>query len=226
MEADRAPLVSVDRRTTLRWFTAMLASGPLAACGDGLNWPAPRPITGPGYGTDPDLLDPVVPWPLTLSQAELETAAALADLILPAEGDAPSASQVGVAAFLDEWVSAPYPAQQRDRALIVPGLAWLDRESRARGGGRRFAQADPAVQRAIVEDIAFRDRVKPGLEKPGEFFALMRGLTLGAYYTTPEGWEDIGYMGNQPTSGPYPGPTPEAMAHVRAAAASLGLEVR
>lgn len=218
--------VTVDRRTTLAWFAAALAAGPLAGCGDSDGvWRAPRPITGPGYGTDPDLLDPSVPWPLSLSAAELETVTALVELILPAEGEAPSAVQLGVPAFINEWVSAPYESQQEDRALIVPGLAWIDRESRSRNG-RSFAQATDEARRAILDDIAFRDRIKPGLEKGAEFFGRMRALTLGGYYTTPEGWAEIGYLGNQPTAGPYPGPTPEAMAHLRAAAASLGLTIR
>lgn len=226
MTDDGTTNLSIDRRTTLRWFAAALAAGPLAGCGDSDGaWRAPRPITGAGYGTDPDLMDPSVPWPLTLTDAELATVAALADLILPADGDAPAASAMGVPAFINEWVSAPYEAQQNDRALIVPGLAWIDRESRSRNG-RLFVQATDEAKRAILDDIAFRDRVKPGLERAAEFFGRMRALMLGAYYTTPEGWAEIGYLGNQPTAGPYPGPTPEAMAHLRAAASRLGLTIR
>lgn len=219
-------IVAVDRRTTLRWLMGAMAFGQLAACGDqakGLSWPEVAAIKAKGIGTDPNLLDPVVPWPLTMTRAELLAAAALSDLILPAEGDAPAPSQVGVPAFIDEWVSAPYPAQHRDRGLILPGLAWLDRKSSAKGN-TPFATASPATQKAIVDRIAFKDRVEPGLEKPGEFFARMRALALGAYYTTQEGWKDIGYMGNTPITGDYPGPTPEALAHIRGVIESMGLK--
>jgi hypothetical protein len=217
-------LVEVDRRTTLRWL-AVFAAAPMAACGEtargafGIRLP---PINAPTIGRDPNLSHPVVPWPLTMTQAELLACAALSDVILPAEPGASSASQVGVPAFVNEWVSAPYPTQREHRELIVPGLAWLDDEAMKRGGAV-FAAATPAVQTSIADDIAFKGRVKRGFEKPAEFFTRMRSLTLGAYYTTPEGWRQIGYRGNTPSFGPYPGPTPEAMAHIRHTVEAMGL---
>lgn len=218
------PIVSVDRRVTLKWLAGALAVGQLAACGDqakGLTWEV-SPIQAKGLGGDPNLTDPVVPWPLTMTKAELLATAALGDLILPAEGSAPAPSAVGVPAFIDEWVSAPYPDQHKDRALIIPGLAWLDQESKTRNGVV-FAEASPDKQNAILDDIAFKAKIKPGLEKPAEFFGRMRALTLGAYYTTREGWADIGYMGNTPGTGDYPGPTPEAAAHIKGVIEAMGL---
>ena len=225
---DRTPiLIAVDRRTTLRWLAASVAAGQLAACGEKFgndDWLAPPELTGKGYGKDPNLNEPVVPWPLTMTKLELEATAALSDLILPADRDAPSASQVGVPAFINEWVSAPYPDQQKQRGLIIPGLAWLDREAMTRGG-QRFSHITPETQKAIANDIAFKDKVKPGFEKPAEFFARMRSLTMGAYYTTKEGWKQIGYPGNTPVNGgPYPGPTPEALAHIKGVIEGKGLK--
>jgi hypothetical protein len=221
------PIVDIDRRVTLKWLAGAMAVGQLAACGDGAkgtSWPEVAAVKAKGYGTDPDLNDPVVPWPMTLSRAELLTVAAAADLILPPEGGAPAPSQVGVPAFINEWVSAPYESQHKDRQLIIPGLAWLDKQSQSRNGGARFANAGAAKQRLILDDIAWKDRVKPGMEKPAEFFKRLRALTLGAYYTTQEGWKDLGYMGNSPTTGPYPGPTPEAVAHMKKLVEGMGLK--
>jgi hypothetical protein len=218
--------VAVDRRLTLRWLAASLAAGQLAACGEKFgndDWLAPPELKGKGYGKDPDLLEPTVPWKLTLTRNELLATAALSDLILPREGDAPSASEVGVPAFIDEWVSAPYPTQQEHRALIVPGLAWLDREAMDRGG-QRFSHVTEAVRKSIADEIAFTGKVKPELEKAGQFFSRMRALTLGAYYTTQEGWAQIGYPGNRPIIGPYPGPTPEALAHIKGVIEGMGLK--
>ncbi|HVY90890.1 MAG TPA: gluconate 2-dehydrogenase subunit 3 family protein [Hyphomonadaceae bacterium] len=222
-------LIQLDRRMTLRWIAASIAAGQLAACGEKFgakdDWLAPAPLTGNGYGKDPNLQEPVVPWPLTMTKAELAATAALADLILPADGDAPSASKVGVPAFINEWVSAPYPDQQEQRALIIPGLAWLDKEA-AKRGGQTFAQLKLDDQKKIADDIAFKDKVKPGYEQPAKFFARMRALTMGAYYTTPEGWKVIGYPGNTPVaSGPYPGPTPEALAHIKNVIEGKGLKM-
>ena len=219
-------LASPSRRTTLKWLGAVMAAAPLAACGEspssGLAWPVPAPLAGPGYGRDPNMLEPSYPWPLTLTRDELMAATALVDLILPAEEGLSSGSAVGVPAFLDEWISAPYPSQQEDRALILPGLAWLDTESMARSG-RRFAHADIASQKEIADDIAFRDRIKPGLEKPAEFFARVRSLTMGAWFTSADGWDYLGYLGNKPASGDYAGPTPEALEHLAGVLASMGL---
>lgn len=216
--------LAVDRRTTLAWLAAALAI-PETARGSGLegtSWPvvALKPVTAPGYGVDPDMLNPAVPWPLTLTKTELKAATALCDMILPADGQYSAASAVGVPAFVDEWISAPYPKQQQDRALIVPGLAWTDAES-VRRFGKPFADAADGERRAICDDIAFAKRVKPGFEKPAAFFANLRRLTLRAYYATEEGWAQLGYMGNTPSEGPYPGPTPEAMAHIQQVIATL-----
>lgn len=219
--------IVIDRRTTLAWLAAALTVLPEASRGSGLagtQWPtiALTPVTAPGYGVDPDLSNPVVPWPLTMTPAERTATAALCDMILPADGTASAASAVGVPAFIDEWISAPYRWQVADRALIVPGLAWLDAESRARSGAT-FAVAVPAVRAAICDDIAYRDRIRRGYDRPATFFAAMRRLTLNAYFATEEGWAQIGYLGNTPIDGPYPGPTPEAAAHIAAVIARLGL---
>ncbi|MBT5682665.1 MAG: gluconate 2-dehydrogenase subunit 3 family protein, partial [Gammaproteobacteria bacterium] len=44
-----------------------------------------------------------------------------------------------------------------------------------------------------------------------------------AYFASPEGTKDIGYIGNTPIAGDYPGPTPEAMAHLDKMLSDLGL---
>ncbi len=222
---DMKTLITIDRRVTLKWLMGAVAVGQLAACGDGakgISWPELEAIKATGVGKDPDLLNPVVPWPLTLTPAELAITAELVDLILPAEGDLPAATKVGVPAFINEWVSAPYEDQHKDRVLVVNGLAWLDEESKVRNGVG-FTQADSSAQKKILDDIAFKDKVKVGLEKPAEFFGRMRSLTLGAYYTTSEGWAEIGYMGNTPGTGDYAGPTPEALTHIKGVIEGMGL---
>ncbi|HVY85339.1 MAG TPA: gluconate 2-dehydrogenase subunit 3 family protein, partial [Caulobacterales bacterium] len=145
-----------------------------------------------------------------------------ADIILPADDKSPSASALHVDAFIDEWVSAPYEGQQYDRALILSGLAWLDHESQRRNNAD-FVALNDAQRRALFDDIAYKDRVKAGYEKPADFFRRLRGLVLAGFYTLPEGVADIGYVGNSPIQGPYPGPTPEALAHLRAKLEELHL---
>ena len=143
--SNASDLVMIDRRVTLKWLMGAMAAGQLAACGDGakgVTWAEMEAIKAKGYGTDPDFNNTAAPWPLTMTQAELVAASSLADIILPADGDYPAPSKLGVPAFIDEWVSAPYPDQHRDRVLIINGLAWLDQESRARSRAI-FASGSP-----------------------------------------------------------------------------------
>jgi len=90
--------------------------------------------------------------------------------------------------------------------------------------GPNFAQASDAQRCATFDLIAFRGNVKPGYGWPAQFFARLRGLMLSGFYSLPEGIADIGYLGNKPSLGPYPGPTKEAMAHLNASLAKLGLK--
>jgi hypothetical protein len=163
-----------------------------------------------------------VPWPLSLTDDQRAVLRIAADLIIPADAHSPSGGALHIDAFIDEWVSAPYPQQRGDRVLILSGLAWLDAESGARFG-HGFAAASDAERRAIFDSIAFRGKVAPGYGRAAGFFARLRGLMLGGFYSLPEGMADIGYIGNTPMS-TYPGPTDEAMAHFNAALAKLGIK--
>ena len=223
---------TISRRETLAWLSAALASPwavsasePAFAQGDMGLWKdvVVAPLTAAGYGSDPNLLKPEVPWPLTLTGDQRATLRIAADLMLPADDRSPSGSALNLDAFIDEWVSAPYPEQQRDRTLILSGLAWLDAESNARFG-HGFAAASDSERRAIFDSIAFRTKVQPGYGRPAIFFARLRGLMLGGFFSRPEGMKDIGYIGNAPMTDAYAGPSDEALAHLRAALAKLDIK--
>lgn len=224
----------ISRRDSLKWL-ALLAAGasvpalsgcrlnPLASDSAG-HWPDLQlaPITARGYGKDPNLiLPPESPWPRTLTQAQLDLVAVLADIIVPQEGVYPSATQVHVPDVIDEWVSAPYEGQQRDRIRILHGLAWLDDEANLRYQ-RRFVALSAAQQLVIVDDIAFDNAAEPFV-RMADVFARLRSLVLAAYFCTPQGMQDIGYMGNVPIAGDYPGPSDEALHHLHAVLAGLNL---
>ena len=98
----------INRRTTLTWLSAALAATALT----GKTRVIADDDHSVGYGVDPDLNDPNVPWHKTLSAHQLATVAAIADQILPAEGEYPAPSTLGIPDFIDEWVSAPYPEQR------------------------------------------------------------------------------------------------------------------
>ena len=223
---------TISRRETLAWVGAALSSPYITAS---LVEPAIAqealglwkelsfaPINVPGYGSDPNLVKPSTPWPLTLSEDQRASLRGAADLMLPADDRSPSGSAAHLDAFIDEWVSAPYLDQQRDRWLILSGLAWFDAESNARFG-HGFAAASDSERRAIFDDVAFKGKIKPGYGRPAQFFARLRNLMLGGYYARPEGMKDIGYIGNTPMMS-YPGPSDEALAHLNTALAQMGIK--
>ena len=112
---------------------------------------------------------------------------------MAASATAPAASALGVPDFIDEWVSAPYPDQLKDRPLIRGGL----------------------------QDLA-KGETKPADLRGTDFFKRFRALTVGAYYTTEEGFRDIGYIGNE-ARGSDPGPSAEVKAVIEERLKALGL---
>jgi Gluconate 2-dehydrogenase subunit 3 len=215
-------MTALSRRTTIAWIAAASGSAWLGGYPK-LSFAAVQPKPAPvGYGTDPNLLHPKTPWPLTLTPAQRDAARAAADLIIPADAHSPSAGSLHVDAFVDEWISAAYPRQQDDRKLVLAGLTWLDNESNRRFG-KAFVQVTDGQRRAIFDDVAWRDRVKPGYGEAAGYFGKLRQLVIAGYYTAPEGVADLGYKGNTAIVGDYPGPTPEAYAHLQAQLKELAL---
>ena len=135
----------------------------------------------------------------------------------------PSASQLNVPELLDEWVSAPYPNNQADRLELLPGLIWLDEESERRFA-KSFTDISVAEQASIINDIAYKEAESdPRYLYMAKVFDGLRTLVTIAYFASPEGTKEIGYIGNTPIAGDYPGPTPEAMAHLDEMLRDLGL---
>lgn len=198
----------MDRRSSLQWMLAASA----AAGSPAFAKPAtPAPAQARRTGTDPDLTRSYAPgelWPLSFTERERRCAAALCALIIPADEHSPSAAELQVQVFIDEWISAPYPGQQKDRATILQGLAWLDGESQRRFG-TAFADAAPAQQAALADALAVQPPADPALAEAARFFARFRDLTAGGFYTTPAGMKDLGFVGNTPSK-EFAGP-PEAV---------------
>lgn len=163
-------------------------------------------------GTDPNLRAKIIPWDRVLTEAEMKTVTALCDVIIPADDKSPAASALGVPDFINEWVSAPYAQQVADREQVRKGLAWLEAEATKRFQAA-FSALDEKQQQAICDDLCFVPKAKPEHREAAEFFAKMRNLAAGGFYTTPEGWKDLGYIGNVAMA-EFPGPPPEVLAHL------------
>jgi len=200
----------MDRREAIKWMlsaTAAVSMLHLRTFGA----PATR-----GYGTDPNLMDYYSPgdfWPLTFSSHQRETAAALCDTIIPADDQSPAASAVGVTDFIDEWISAPYPAHAQDRKEILDGLDWLDRESKRRLQ-ERFVDLSGEQKERICDDICDLGQAKRGFIRAARFFARFRNLIAGGFYTTRQGQKDLQYVGNVALTR-FDGPPPEVLAYLK-----------
>ena len=118
----------LSRRDSLKLLAALAASAMLpalpacdststgdvagAVAGYG-HWPELElpPVTARGYGKDPALMTPPeTPWPLTLTPAQLSLLSLLSDIIVPAEGQSPSASAVQVPTVVGELPTGLRPA--------------------------------------------------------------------------------------------------------------------
>jgi hypothetical protein len=200
----------------LKVMAVVAATPGLASCGpaaqDGGGGSASIGNAVPaGTPTDPDLLSPVIPWERVLTQDELATLASLCDMIIPADGRSPSASQMGTHDYIDEWVSAPYDRMGRDLVLVREGLVWLDAEAGRRfGPDQRFRDLSPERKDEICSDIAYVPDAAPGFESGARFFTRVRDLTAGAFWTTEEGMQDLQYIGNVPLERWDP-PPPEVL---------------
>ena len=193
----------------------------------------PNPSSNPkarGDAWDPDLIDPVIPWERTLTADELTGLAVLCDVIIPADDHSPSASTLGAHDFIDEWVSAPYEGNQADGVLIRGGLRWLDHEATARFGDRseettpgslssgttaplRFRDLGDDQRTAICDDICHEGTARPEMVMGARFFDRVRFLASTAFWTTPEGMDDLGYVGNVPLPAWDPPPL-EVLRHI------------
>ena len=165
------PSQPMDRRVAIKW---MIAAGSAAALMERGLFGATAARPAKGYGSDPDLLKIYKPgdlWPLTLTSTQRATAAALCDVIIPADAKGPSASSVRVHDFIDEWISAPYPGHGEDKTVIVEGLAWLDAEARKRFQND-FVNLVARQKTAICDDICYEPAAKADFKKAAQFFQI------------------------------------------------------
>lgn len=183
---------------------------------EGLILKAKRAALATGYGGDPNLVTPVRPWPLTLSGRQRSVLTLLADIILPGAGPSDAPSTLNIADFFDEWLSAPYPTQQKDRTTLLGGIVELDRLSVA-AFGAPFNTLSARRRRAMVA------RLSNATGDLQVFFVRLRYLVIGGYFTSDVGMWAVGYRGNVPLSA-FPPLGEDALLVIDQQLALLGLE--
>jgi hypothetical protein len=134
--------------------------------------------------------------PRTLNSHQDATVKAMAELILP-RTDTPGATDVGVGEFIDLMLTEWY--EEQDRSSFLTGLAEVDLRSKAIFG-KNFVDAFPDQQAEILAWLGEKmtvgtdaARAEPRQHRgssqrsSGNFYPMLRRLTLTAYYTSEAG---------------------------------------
>jgi len=109
----------------------------------------------------------------------------LTEIILPASQRSPGASAAHVADFIDLVVANSAPDTQKQWRSGVEAFV-----------GSAFLSLVPSDQVAKLDDAA-REEQSP-LTPAGRFFAMLKSMTLHAYYTSEIGLhQELGYLGPQ-----------------------------
>ncbi|MEX0722071.1 MAG: gluconate 2-dehydrogenase subunit 3 family protein [Balneolaceae bacterium] len=125
------------------------------------------------------------------TEHEQKTVEVLCDIIIPADEDSGSATDVGVPEFIEFMMKdAPY--------MQVPtrgGLMWLDNQSKKRFN-KVFIESSSSDQHKLIDEIAYPEEAEPEMEYGVRFFNHMRNLTATGFFTTKEGIQYLDYRGN------------------------------
>jgi gluconate 2-dehydrogenase gamma chain len=125
---------------------------------------------------------------------EMRTVRVMANDVIPRDERSGSATDAGVPAFIDFNLSVPETSEET-RVVWRGGLRWMDTESRRRFGVA-YAAAAPAQRHQILEDISWRDRVRPELRHGAAFFAMFRDMVAAGFFSSAIGFKDLQYQGN------------------------------
>jgi len=124
--------------------------------------------------------------PKALTAHEYATMENLSEWIVP------GARVAGVTQFIDFLCHATDDM----KIIFTGGLGWLDDAMRRRTEGKDFVSASQDHQKAMLDVIAFRENNSPELGPGIQFFDWARRLVVDAYYTSPVGIKEVGYIGN------------------------------
>jgi hypothetical protein len=124
--------------------------------------------------------------PKALTPHEFATLKTLCEVIVP------GASKGGAVEFID-LLSSQNPEML---AIYTGGVAWID-EKMKHDVGTDFQSSKDAERKALLDKIAFRRNDSPELAPGIRFFAWARRMTVDAYYTSPAGIQEVGFMGNK-----------------------------
>ena len=129
--------------------------------------------------------------PKAFTPHEFATLQKLADYIIPADETSPGAVEAGAPDFIDLLASQ----NPELLAIYTGGMGWLDRHMEAHHG-KDFLSSAPQQQVAVLDVIAYRKNDSPETGPGIRFFDWARKMVVDAYYTSPIGVKEVGFLGN------------------------------
>ncbi|HEY3129603.1 MAG TPA: gluconate 2-dehydrogenase subunit 3 family protein [Acidobacteriota bacterium] len=147
--------------------------------------------------------------PKFLTDHEYKTVRVLVDMIIPKDERSGSATDAGVAEFID-FMMMDLPPEQRSPAggfvssdeqrtvrqtAMRGGLTWLDVQCNRRFN-RTFLGCTEAQRKEVIDDIAWPAKARPEMTHGVAFFNSLRDLTATGFWTSKIGIEDLDYQGN------------------------------
>ena len=191
----------MNRRENLKLlFTGSLASGFLfTGCGPEAQEITHEPKIGEfgSYGRTPEemLLNEKLKSVTFFTEEERKKLDILVDIIIPADETSGSATDAGVPDFI-EFMMKDIPTYQTP---MRGGLLWLDHQSDEMYGAK-FVEITENQRIQLIDEIAYPDKAKPEMESGVRFFNMLRNLTATGFFTSEEGFKDLGYVGNRPNA--------------------------
>jgi hypothetical protein len=149
-----------------------------------------------------------------LTEHEWKTVSRLAELIVPADAGGGSAVDAGAPEFIDLLCSQNAKLGE----IYTGGISWLDATMRDRYG-KELVDAEEKEQTGMLDALVREERAigsrqtgsgdgpysefrdyqawdRPTMGAGVEFFDWVRKMSVDAYYTSPIGLKDVGYVGN------------------------------
>lgn len=137
--------------------------------------------------------------PKFFSSQQVQTLAALSDLIIPDDEHSPGARAARVYEYMDTIVGE---SDSKMKQLWADGLAALDATARAQYG-TAFVECTAAQQVALLDKISRNEDHPVSVEE--QFFVAVKRATIDGYYTSEIGiHQDLEYQGNT-ASADFPG---------------------
>jgi gluconate 2-dehydrogenase gamma chain len=133
--------------------------------------------------------------PKGMNAHEFATLRKLADFIVPTD----ERSQGAVAAGAPEFIDLLASQNPQLLAIYTGGILWLDVAMQRRYAAD-FLSAKLDQQTAMLDLIAYRKNESPDLGPGIAFFEWARRMVVDAYYTSPIGIKEVGYLGNTAVS--------------------------